>query len=81
MNGSDDREAQLERPVRDEGPPPARPGGPPFGVYGCLGLAMIAIVALLLGFSGLANAWIVGGIIVVAAGVVLTVQLARRNRG
>jgi hypothetical protein len=82
MATPDDVQAQLNRPVRDEGPaPPRTPKSPPFGVYGCLGLALIVLIALLLGFGGLFNAWIVAGVIVVAAGVALVIQLARRNRG
>ncbi|HKR63828.1 MAG TPA: hypothetical protein VJZ00_08855 [Thermoanaerobaculia bacterium] len=78
----EEAKAQLNRPVRDEGPaPPAVTKGPPFGIYGCLGLALIVVVAAILGFSGLANAWVVAGLIVVAGGLALTVKLMRQNRG
>ena len=70
-------EAELERPVREAGPAPA---GPPFGLFGCIGLAVIVIIAVLLGIGGLFNAWIVAGVIIVAAGIGLTFWLMRRNR-
>ncbi|HEX2123825.1 MAG TPA: hypothetical protein VHL59_19530 [Thermoanaerobaculia bacterium] len=73
-------EAQLNRPVREEGPKPPPSTGPPFGVFGCFGLAIVVAVALLLGFGGLFNAWITAGVIAVAAGVFLTIYLMRRNR-
>jgi Flp pilus assembly protein TadB len=80
MDSSEEREAQLERPVRDAGPKPAGPGGPPFGVYGCAGLAVVLLVCAVLGFGGLFQAWIAAGVIVAAAGIVMVVQMVRRNR-
>ncbi|HEX8618388.1 MAG TPA: hypothetical protein VF911_12440 [Thermoanaerobaculia bacterium] len=78
MDPREQKEAQLNRPVREE---QARRAGPPVSVYGCAALVVLVAVCAALGFGGLFPAWVVMGVLVVGAGVIVVVQLARRNRG
>src|SRR5688572_14443414 len=67
-----------ERPVRESAPPPPKSAGPPFGVLGCLALAVLFGTAIALGVGGEMWSWIVAGVIGVVAGLMLVVHLIKR---
>lgn len=78
MDSREEREAQLNRPVRDAGP---RRSGPPASIYIFAVVLILAVISGILGMSGLFPGWIVAGVLVVGAGLVLVVGMIRRNRG